>query len=66
MGSALMGAKPLQTFGTHPQPSGNPHVQTGPAAFASPMHAYGAGNTAVTHNEVRNPTNGVAHISMHP
>jgi hypothetical protein len=63
--SMLEGKMPLSTYGSGPQPTGNPHTASGPKAFASPMHNYSAGAMKMTAtHETRNAT--VPHVSMHP
>lgn len=66
--SALMGSTPLQKFGGGPSPSGNPHTNMAPHAFQTPtqtnLTSGGVGHHQNT--EMRNPTNGVPHISMAP
>ncbi len=65
--SSLMGSTPMHTYGSGPSPSGNSHVDTSPHAFASPSPQLTSGGVGhVQHPEVRNPTNGIAHISMKP
>lgn len=65
--SALMGSTPLTSFHA-PSPSGNPHTAMEPHAFASPtqpkLTSGGVGH--FQNKEVRNPANGIGHISMAP
>jgi hypothetical protein len=67
--SSLEGHMPLTKFGSGPQPTGNPHVQNG-MGFHTPSHGStllsGAQGAHIQNPEVRNATNGVAHISMKP
>ncbi len=65
--STLEGKTPLSSYGHGPQPTGNPHTNSGPNAFAKPMHNYSGGmqGAAVTH-ETRGGTGGIPHVNMHP
>jgi hypothetical protein len=66
--SALMGSTPLTSFHSGPSPSGNPHTNMAPGAFKTPTQPSLLAGAVGHHqnSEVRNPTNGVQHISMKP
>lgn len=73
-------ASPLQKYGVGDQPNGNPHVNTGPKAFAQPMQQYTDSTKIAQTHETRgghagvpgattqgiNTHNTVPHINMHP
>jgi hypothetical protein len=65
--SSLEGHMPLTKFGSGPQPTGNPHVKDGMNFTAPTQSSLLTGGTGHHQNlEMRNPTNGVPHISMKP
>lgn len=65
----LPAVAPMTGYGTANAPSGHIHNNVGPAAFNTPTHGAGLiGNSGqhVQNKEMRNPKNGIAHISMKP
>jgi hypothetical protein len=63
-GSTLGMKTPLSSYGSGPQPTGNPHTKTG--GMSSGTHSYTAANPMTATHETRNATNGVPHANMHP
>ena len=65
--SSLEGHMSLTKFGSGPQPTGNPHVKDGMNFNQHTQPSLLTGGVGHHQNiEMRNPTNGVAHISMKP
>lgn len=66
--SSLNASTPLHTYGSGPSPSGNPHTNVMPGSFQKPTQANltSGGVGHFQNKEVRNPVNGIPHISMAP
>jgi hypothetical protein len=65
---ALQGLQPMAKYGSGMNPM-NAHTQGAPHAFATPSHGQALLNNSGQHiqnTEVRNPVNGIPHISMKP